>query len=173
MRKQLGALVAGAALLAGVGMTSAGAEPVSSAQIVRTITYGNTPPNTRKVVAAGPIIGLGTERIAGPMMSLPDGSTRVKFVWSFASGDVNVTTISFQDFRGPPSPPLCQSVADVHGSYVITGGTGAYAGVGGSGTFTGVGQVFAVFDASSGQCSMDQALLFLNQKTYTGTTNLD
>ena len=172
MRKQLGALAAGAALLIGVGATNAGAAAVSGAQIVRTITYGNTPPNTRRVVAAGPIMGLGSERIAGPMTPLPDGSTRVKLVWSFPGGDVNVTLIAFQDFQGEPVPPVCDVVADVHGTYALTGGTGAYAGVGGGGTFTGVGQVFAVFDVSTRQCSMDQANLFLNQKTYTGTTTL-
>ena len=40
MKKQLGALAAGAALLVGVGATNAGAAAVSGAQVVRTITYG-------------------------------------------------------------------------------------------------------------------------------------
>jgi hypothetical protein len=172
MRKTLvGTLVASTVLvIGGVGASVAGAD--AAPQVFRTITYGNMPPNHRLVVGIGPIAGAGPETIAGPMVNNPDGSTTVPFKWSFPAGNVFVTLTSFQDFQGEPVPPVCKVSADIHGTWVITGGTGAYAGVSGSGTVTGTGTVFAVFDPTTGQCSMDQANLMLNTKTYTGTVSL-
>jgi hypothetical protein len=159
------ATVAAMLVVSGIGTSVAGAD---TAQSFRTITYGNTPPNHRLVVASGgPIVGAGTETLLNPA---PNGTAFLE--WSFPAGDVFVTLNATQDFQGPPVPPGCEATATISGTYVITGGTGAYAGVSGSGTVTGTGRVFAVFDPATGQCSMDQANLFLSRKTYTGTVSL-
>lgn len=163
-----GVLVAGVAL---VGASGPGLAATTGAETFRTITYGNTPPNTRRVFGIGPINGAGTEKLLG-MQPLPNGSTQVKLEWDFPAGNVFVTMVSFQNFQGDPVPPTCEATANVSGTYTITGGTGAYAGVSGGGTVTGVGQVFAVYDPVTKTCSEDQANLFLNQKTLTGSVSL-
>jgi hypothetical protein len=160
--------------LVGVAVLGApsAAMAVSGNQTFRTLTVGTTPANVdRTVIAAGPISGVGTERILS-MKELPNGATRVRAAWDFPNGTVYVTMIVHTHFQGEPTPPSCRVVATINGTWRITGGTGAYRNASGHGTFTGLGQILVQYNPRTNSCSENRANLILNQRSYQGTATV-
>lgn len=106
-----------------------------------------------RLVATGPIHGIGTETVTTHVANA-DGTFTDTDLFDLPGGQVELTDTYTLDITF--NPTSCRYSFAVKGTYRISDATGAFAGATGSGAFTGRGLVITGRDASGTCLTLDE-----------------
>lgn len=136
------------------------------------IVAGEFGTGSGRLVATGPVHGVGTDTVVGHVANA-DGTFTDTDRFDLPGGQVELTDTYTADFAFHPDS--CRYNIDVRGTWEISGSSGRFAGATGSGTFTARGLIVTGRDSTGACLALDvvtDPVVYTEIARGTGTASL-